>query len=345
VPVRFAIIGCGKITERLTLPQLAGTPGAEVAALVDKDAGAAGRLARRFGIDRRRIWTDWRRCVRDADVDAVAVNLPNALHAEVALAALDAKKHVMVEKPIAVTLAEADAMVRAAAANRRYLMVEQTQRFDPAHEAAYDILRSGRLGRITQVRGRIAHAGPEHWSGTARPWLIDRRQSGGGVLMDVGAHIADLLRWLSGKQVKRLCCQAATVAKRVAVEDNAAVLLEFTDGTIGSFDVSWTTQPYEVMTAFYGERGILRTSFGGARSVSVQRAQRRGDPNHAMGPTVYPRVARGSRLGGAYPYFVRCIRRRRKPAVSGEEGRATLQILLAAYESARRGRWVDLPAR
>jgi len=343
VPVRFAIIGCGKITERLTLPQLAGTPDAEVAALVDKDAAAAARMARRFRIDRRRIWTDWRRCLRQADVDAVAVNLPNALHAEAALAALGAGKHVMVEKPMAVTLREADAMIRAARAKNRYLMVEQTQRFDPGHEAAYDILRSGRLGRITQVRGRIAHAGPEYWSGQARPWLVDRRLSGGGVLMDVGAHIADLLRWLSGKRVKRLMCQASTVAKRVTVEDNAAVLMDFTDGTIGSFEVSWTTQPYEVVTAFYGERGVLRTSLGGARRVTVEWAQRRGDPNHRMGPPVYPPVARGSRLGGAYPHFVRCIRERRTPAIPGTEGRATLQVLLAAYESARRGRWVELP--
>ena len=231
--VRFAIVGCGKITERLALPQLAGLPGAEVAALVDRNAGAAERMAARFGIDRRRIWTDWRRCLRQADVDAVAVNLPNALHAEVALAALAAKKHVIVEKPMAVTLAEADAMIRAARVHGRFLMVEQTQRFDPAHEAAYRLLRSGRLGRITQVRGRIAHAGPEYWSGRARSWLVDRRHSGGGVLMDIGAHIVDLLRWLSGKRVRRLCCQTATVAKRVAVEDNAAVLMEFTDGTIG----------------------------------------------------------------------------------------------------------------
>jgi predicted dehydrogenase len=342
VPVRFTIIGCGKITERLTLPQLARTPGAEVAALVDKDAGTARRMARRFGIDPRRIWTGWRRCLREAEADAVAVNLPNALHAEVAVEALRAGKHVMVEKPMAVTLAEADAMIRAARASRRLLMVEQTQRFDPVHEAAYNILRTGRLGRITQIRGRIAHAGPEYWSGQRRPWLMDRAQSGGGVLMDIGAHIADLLRWLSGKRVRRLCCQTATVAKRVRVEDNAAVLMEFTDGTIGSFDVSWTTQPYEVFTAFYGERGILRTSFGTSRPVSVHWAQRRGDPNHPMGPPVHPRVRTGSRLGGAYPHFVRCIRQRRAPLITGEDGRETLKILLAGYESARRGRWVTL---
>lgn len=344
MPVRFAIIGCGKITERLTLPQLKRCPDAEVTALVDKDRAAAKRVAGQLDLDRSRIWTDWKRMLREAEVDAVAVNLPNVLHAEVTVAALQAKKHVMVEKPMALTLVEADAMVRAARVNRRLLMVEHTQRFDPVHEAAYAILRRGTLGPVTQLRGRIGHAGPEYWTGRTRSWFTDKRRSGGGALFDVGVHIVDVLRWLSGKEVRRISCQAKALQKRVAVEDNASALLEFTDGTLGSFEASWTTRPYEVTTHFYGERGQLRTSLGSRRPLLLQWCQRKGDPNQPLGNAVYPAVRSSSRLGGAYPCFVASITKRSAaPFVSGQEGRRTLEVILAAYESVRSGRWVGLP--
>ncbi len=341
-PVRFGIIGCGKITERLALPQLAACAKAEVAALVDTDRAAAERLADRFRIDRRLIWTDWKRMLREAEVEAVAVCLPNHLHAEATVAALGAKKHVLVEKPIATTLAEADAMIAAAKAHERFLMVEQTQRFDPVHEVAHELLANGTLGKVLRLHGRLGHAGPEYWS-TTSPWFTEKRQSGGGALIDVGVHILDLLRWLSGKDVKRLCCHAKTLQKSVAVEDNAAVLLEFTDGTMGAFDVSWTTHPYEVTTTWYGQKGQLRTAIGAEHPVRVQLCKADGDPNQPLGEELRPAIPATSRVGGAYPYFAECVLTGTPPFVSGEEGRATLEVILGAYESMRTGGWVDLP--
>lgn len=343
--VRFGIIGCGKITERLALPQLTACADASVTALVDVDRSLAQRLADQFHLEGVGIWTDWRRMLREADVDAVGVCVPNALHAEMTIAFLEAGKHVMVEKPMTTSLAEADAMIAASHANRRWLMVEQTQRFEPAHEVARALIQSGILGRITQLRGRLGHGGPEYWTGAPTTWFTDRRLSGGGVLVDVGIHILDLLRWLSGKEVKRICCQAKTLAKPVAVEDNASALLEFTDGTMGSFEVSWTTHPYEVATVVYGERGTLRTALGGGPPVAVRFCQLRGDPNEPLGEPFCPEIPSASRVGGAYPYFVRCILQNERPFLSGEEGRASLEVMLAAYESIRTGGWVELPLR
>lgn len=343
MPVRFGIVGCGKVAERLALPQLTDCPNARVTALVDIKRQAARRLAEQFGLDRRLVWTDWRRMLREAEVDAVAVCVPNVLHHDVALGCCRAKKHVMVEKPIATTLEEADTMIQAASSNQRFLMVEQTQRFDPVHEVAQQALRSGALGAITQLRGRIGHAGPEYWSGQDPSWFTNKEISGGGALVDVGVHILDLLRWLSGKEVKRICCQAKTLQKRVPVEDNASALLEFADGTLGSFEVSWTTRPYEVTTQFYGDRGKLRTAIGSAHPVVIEYCAREGDPNNPLGEPEYPPVPSASRVGGAYPYFTQCIKTGTTPFVSGEEGRATLEVILGAYESIRSGGWVELP--
>ena len=340
--LRLALIGCGKITQRLALPQLAACAGARVTALVDVNRRLAETVATRFDIDRRLVWTDWRRMLRQAEVDAVGVCLPNHLHAEVTLAALAAKKHVLVEKPMALSLAEADRMIAAARAHRRVLMVEQTQRFEPAHEVAAMLLRRGAIGPVTQVRGRLGHAGPEYWSHTS-PWFTQRAQSGCGALMDVGSHILDVLRWLSGKDVARVCCQAKTLRKSVAVEDNASALLEWKDGTLGSFEVSWTTHPYEVTTDWYGARGTLRTRLGASHPVTIDWSNPDGSPRKASGQLRYPRVPKTSRHQSAYAYFVRCIQTGTRPFISGEEGRKSLAVILAAYESARTGRWVNLP--
>jgi len=342
MPVRFALVGCGKVTERVALPQLSRCAQAEVGALVDVDRACAERLADQFGIDRRRIWTDWRRMLREADIDAVGVNVPNVLHQEVTVAALEAKKHVMVEKPMAMTLAEADAMIAAAKASGRCLMVEHAQRFDPANEAAHALLRSGRLGTLRHLRGRIGHAGPEHWSGRDPTWFTDPAQSGGGALMDVGIHMVDLVRWLSGKEVARICATAATLEKRIAVEDNAACVLEFADGTLGSVEASWTTRPYQVTMDFYGERGRLHTEFGAAHPVTAQLGGAGGDPNKPMEEEVRPEAGAASRPDGAYAHLTTCILRGITPEPSGAEGRATLAVVLAAYESIRTGGWANV---
>ena len=281
--------------------------------------------------------------LREADVDAVAVCVPNDLHAEVTVASLRAKKHVIVEKPLALTLADADAMIRAARANHRWLMVDQTQRFDPVHRVAQQALARGVIGKVTHCHGRLGHAGPEDWSGVKRSWFIDKRRSGGGALIDVGIHILDLLRWLSGKSVNRLCAHLATREKRVAVEDYAGVLLEFTDGSTGAFEASWTTRPYEMTTAFYGQRGTLRTTMGAVHPVTIQCCDLTGDPNHLRGAEQYLAIPSPRRVQGAYVQFAQDIARRHAPLISGEDARASLEVILAAYRSAQTGRWVELP--
>ena len=159
----------------------------------------------------------------------------------------------------------------------------------------------------------------------------------------MGVYLVDLLQWLSGKRVRRVLCQVKTLEKRVRVEDNASVLLECTDGTMGSFDVSWTTRPYEVATHFFGDRGQVETSLSAGRQVTVRLAQRRGDPNYPLGAPRHPLLPRARRGGGgAYPGFVRAIVRGHSPPVSGEEGRDALEVVLGAYESARLSKWVEL---
>jgi UDP-N-acetylglucosamine 3-dehydrogenase len=252
-------------------------------------------------------------------------------------------KHILVEKPITISLRAADNMMKAAESSGVFLMVEQTQRFDPVHQAAKKVLDSGILGRIHNIRGRIGHAGPEYWSEGKSDWYYDKRKSGGGCMVDIGVHIADLVRWFKASKVVEVFARIQTIEKKMPVDDNATVMLRFEDGTKGEFECSWSTRPYEVLTYVYGKKGKMTTSIGSKQPVVLTLAKtgKGEDPNCVL-KEEYPKIGRGGGWENAVHYFIDCIKMKRKPFVSGEEGKQTLKLILAAYESNRRGKWVKL---
>ena len=342
--VRVGIIGCGKITERASLPNLVNyKEKAKVTCLCDIIKGRAQDLAKRFNLDGVDILVDWRKLVRRNDVDCVFVNTPNYLHEIMAVGAANNKKHILVEKPLTISLKAADNMVKAARKKGVFLMVEQTQRFDPVHQAAKKIIDSGVLGRIHNIRGRIGHAGPEYWSEGKAHWFYDKKKSGGGCMVDIGVHIADLVRWFKAKRVVEVSARIQTLEKKLPVDDNATVLLRFEDGTKGEFECSWTTRPYEVLTYVYGEKGKLTTSIGSSQPVVLTLAKtgKGEDPNCVL-KQEFPQIGSGGGWENAVHYFIDCVIKGRKPFVSGEEGRETIKVILAAYESNKKGKWVKI---
>lgn len=341
--IRVGIIGCGKISERASLPNLVNyQQKAKVVCLCDIKKSRAQGLARQFGLNVD-IQTNWRRLVKRKDIDAVFVNTPNYLHEEMAVAAAKNKKHILVEKPIAISVKGANNMIKAARQSKVYLMVEQTQRFDPIHQAAKKVLDSGVLGKIHNIRGRIGHAGPEYWSEGTSPWYYQKKKSGGGCMVDIGVHIADLVRWFKVKKVVAIFARIQTLEKNIPVDDNATVLLKFADGSKGEFECSWTTRPYEVLTYVYGRKGKLATSVGGKQPLLLTLAKTGSgnDPNCTLKEKIPP-IGAGDGWKNAIHYFIDCLINKRKPFVSGEEGRDTLKVILAAYESNRRGKWVKM---
>lgn len=342
--VRLAVIGCGKIAERASLPNLVNYKGkAKIKVLCDIVQSKARALKNKFELTGVDIVKDWKQVVTRKDIDAIFVDTPNYLHEEMTVGACRNKKHVLVEKPITITVKAADNMIRAAKRNGVYLMVEQTQRFDPVHQAAKKILDSGILGNIHNIRGRIGHAGPEYWSEGKGHWFYDRKKSGGGAMIDIGVHITDLIRWFSGKKVTEVFANIRTMEKPVKVDDNATVLLKFADGSKGEIECSWTTRPYEVLTFVYGQKGKMITAIGTEKPVKVTIAKTRkgGDPNCTL-EEIYPEISPGSGWEHAVHYFIDCVRENKRPFVSGEEGRETIRVINAAYESNKLGKWVRL---
>ncbi len=342
--IKVGIIGCGKITERASLPNLLNYKHkCKVVSLCDVMKNNANEMAEKFALKNVDIMGDWRKLVKRDDLDVIFVNTPNYLHEKMVIEAARNKKHILVEKPIAISLKAADNMIKEAKAARVFLMVEQTQRFDPVHQAAKKVLNSGALGRIHNIRGRIGHAGPEYWSEGKSSWYYDKKKSGGGCMVDIGVHIADLIRWFKAKKVVEVFARIQTMEKKIPVDDNATVLLKFADGTKGEFECSWTTRPYEVLTCVYGEKGKLITSIGSQQPTVLTLAKTgKGEDPNCTRKEEYPRIGPGSGWENAVHYFIDCIRKKQKPFVSGGEGRETLKVILAAYESNKRGRWVKI---
>ncbi len=340
--VRLGIIGCGKITERACLPYLSKHPGVKIIYLCDINKKAALYQKNKFSLFDTEIQTDWRKVVASDQINAVYVATPNYLHSQMVISAAQNKKHILVEKPMALSLADAQNMINAAEKNRVFLMVEQSQRFDPLHIKVKKVLESGILGRVNYIRGRIGHAGPEFWSKKSN-WFYDKKKSGGGVVIDIGVHILDLIRWFMDKKIVAVCADIASLEKKFKLDDNCNAMLRFEDGSMGGFECSWTTRQYEVKTYIYGQKGKLVTSVGKKQPLTVYLAdiRKNKDPNCLL-KEIIPQIPQGSAWANAMHYFVDCIKNNRRPFVDGNEGLETLKVILACYKSSQLNKRVDL---
>jgi len=328
--VKIGIIGAGKIAERLHLPGYKETKKAKVVAICDIKLNKANRLAKMFKIPS--VYKDYKKMIKEAGIDAVSVCTPNYLHASMTIFAAKNKKNVLVEKPMALSVKEMKAMINACKKNRVKLMVEQTQRFDPAHEVFKKVIESKKLGRIIAVRGKLGHSGPEFWSDDS-PWFFERKKSGGGVTMDVGIHILDLIRHVTGKDVKAVAATMANlVKKKIKLEDNVEATLKFTDGTIGVFETSWSTSPYEVVVQVYGEKG---------KAIVKQDAPRviywTVNPKNPYSTVkeFRPPVPKKSKNINPCVYFVNCVIKKKKPFIDGVEGMKSMAVILTAIKSSK----------
>lgn len=334
-PVRVAVIGCGLIARRAHLPGFAGCDEAEVAAVVSGRIETARAAAAEFGV--ARVLGSWQEAVTDPEIDAVDICTPNALHGPIAVAAARAGKHVLVEKPMALSLAEADAMVAAAHVAGVVLMVAHNQRFVPAFAAAKRAIDEGLIGRPFAARGVFMHAGPDETWGATSDWFWREETAGGGAMLDLGVHMIDLVRWLIGRPVRAVTAMTARVAKPTYADDNAIAVLRFEGDALASVQASWSARPFPSReVTVHGETGHLVAGRSPDEPLVVY-VQDGGGVRK-----IVPEVPVADAVGDPCAHFARCIREGTPPLIDGAEGRASLAATLAAYESARTGRTVEI---
>ena len=314
-PLKLAVVGCGAIAERAHLPAAAGLEGLEVTALVDRDLGRAEELADRFGV--RRVADDWARLPERPDAALVA--LPNHLHAPASLEILRRGVHVLVEKPMALTAADCDEMIRAARRTGARLAVGMVRRFLPEVRTARAILDSGTLGPLVdcQVREGRVYDWPTRTEAAFR-----RRAAGGGVLVDNGVHALDTLLWWLG-EVESLDYRDDAYG---GVEADCEIDLRFASGVLGRVELSRTRNLGETARV-RGARATLEVDLlgcavrlhgaPGAVAVEVEDVE---------GVEADPDIFRAQLSD-----FARAIREEREPLVPGVEGRRSVALVEACY--------------
>jgi myo-inositol 2-dehydrogenase / D-chiro-inositol 1-dehydrogenase len=323
-PVSVGLVGCGEVARRFHLPALARLPEAVVTAVADPDPAALSAAAERFAIPKR--YEDPAALLADGSIDAVAICAPTACHAPLALEALRRGKHVLLEKPVALSLDEADALLAAARSSGRRVLVGFNMRWHRLVREARALLRRGALGRVRSVRSTFTT--PLLLRDDVPAWRLDRR-SGGGALFDLAPHHFDLWRFLLGEEVREVRAAADARSAAVSASTESGVLLS------ASFSEA---APDANEVEIVGDDGSLR--------VSCYRAGGLAARGRTLGwLSRLPAALAASFRGGDYPdsyraewrHFVDCVRGGAEPACGLEDGRRSLAVALAALRSADEG--------
>jgi len=335
--IGFAIFGAGMIADYYQQAIEANAEkGARLAAIGHYNPARYDEIAQHFGVPCRSIAD----VLADPGVDAVCIATPSGEHAGQAIAAANAGKHVLVEKPMALSLADADGMIAACRENGVRLGVTLQRRAEPLFRRIHDAIHGGDLGEITlaaltmpYVRGEAYYAQAD-WRGT---WALD----GGGVLMNQGIHIIDLLVWFLGDPVD-VHAFASTGRRSVEVENTAAAVLRFGNGAMASLTGTITTPPgFPHRLEIYGTNGgiqmegesVLRWTLADPSLATVEPwplATEQVDAGMAGDPRGIAASGHIAILGD----FIDAIRRGADPAIDGAEGRRSLAAVLAIYANA-----------
>jgi predicted dehydrogenase len=331
---RIAIIGCGVIGRK----RLAALPDGSFAAACDLDLSRAEQLAGSAGTG----WatSDAARVFADPQIDAVIISTLNASLAPLALAAIRAGKHVLVEKPGAISVAEVDELIAAAGAAEVRVRVGFNHRFHPALQKARALFESGALGPLMFIRGRYGHGGRV---GYDREWRADPKLSGGGELMDQGVHLIDLAGWFLG-EFASIEGHATTFFWDMPVDDNAFLNLRTASGQTAWLHVSCTEWKNLFSLEIYGREAKLHLeglggSYGVERLTFHRMLPQMGPPETTTWE--FPRGDDSWRLEVAE--FCEDIRLSRTPEPGLREARAALEVVERIYQASGFPRNSDSP--
>jgi predicted dehydrogenase len=339
--LRFALVGCGRIAKRhselLGLGQVAG---AELAAVCDVVEEKARRTAAPFRVP---YYTDMHEMCRRERIDVLVILTESGRHAEHVLALAPYGRHIVVEKPMALTLDDADAMIEACDAAGIKLFVVKQNRFNVPVLKLREALEAGRLGKLVLGTVRVrwcrtqAYYDQDPWRGT---WALD-----GGVLSNQASHHVDLLEWMMG-DVASVFARSTTALVDIEAEDTAVVVLKFRSGALGIIEATTAARPRDLegSISILGEHGTVEIGGFAVNEMKTWQFEPElpGDDDVMARFSVNPPNVYGFGHQAYYEHVVDCIRNDRRQLVDGLEGRRSLELISAIYESVETGREVPL---
>jgi predicted dehydrogenase len=344
--LRIGMIGCGEIAVQ-TAAAIAASRFARHVMAMDARVELARNLGEAHGV----AWTDRvEEVLANPEVDAVYIAVPHDLHAPLAIQAAEAGKHVLVEKPIATTLDDADAMMAAARANNVRLSVNFVAQIDPVYRAARDLVAAGAIGKV--IGTHIVYRNNKkssYWTGgfsgrVQSDWRISKARAGGGVLIMNVIHDLNAMRFVTGLEAARVHAEYDTFATPVEVEDYIAVTYRYDNGAIGTIEAGTAlpgSDPLRDVDRIYGTKGQIL--FGSPMRVYVSEPAEGLTAGEWQTLPIEP-LSSAQHQVAMVDGFAGPILEGGKPAVSAEDGRAALATILAAYQSGAEGRTIAVPS-
>jgi predicted dehydrogenase len=348
--IGIGIVGCGMIS-RFHQRAIADVRGAKLVGCYSQPSDSAKQFAAEANI---KAYNTLEEMLADEEIDAVSICTPSGAHMEASVAAAKAGKHVIVEKPLEVTLKRCDKVIDACEKNGVKLATIFPSRFHDASQKLKKAIDGGRFGRLTMGDAYIKwYRSQEYydsgaWRGT---WKLD----GGGALMNQAIHTVDLLQWLMG-EVTEINAMTDTLAhQRIEVEDTAVATLRFANGALGVIEASTAVYPgYLKRIEVHGSEGsasieeedIKTWDFAKAKAAdkAIHKAmsERKSGGGGASDPSAIGHHGHAMQFAD----FIKAIRNDSTPAVDGHEGRKAVEIILAVYRSALAGgKPVQLPLK
>lgn len=317
---------------------------AEVVAVASPSPGNAAAFARKFAIPR--VFTDYREMLKEKDIEMVTIAAPNSLHAQITKDSAIAGKHVVCEKPLAMTIAEGEEMIAVTKRHGVLLMYGEELLFTPKYLKAKEMADAGAFGKIYLVKQSEKHFGPHS------EWFWDVNRSGGGAFMDLGCHGIAFCYWfLDRSPIKSIYCQMGTYVHgdKTQAEDDSLSILEFANGATALIENSWARRGgMDDRIEVYGEAGVTYANLHMGNAL----------PTYSENGYGYAVEKAPSTKGWSYPvfdelwnygtpqeltHFARCAQGKEAPQVTGEDGLVVMHALYAGYASAGEGRRIALP--
>ena len=335
--LRFGLVGTGVIVRDYHLQALLRNPRAEVAAAANLvDPKSLEDMTSRFKIPRK--YTDFDDLARDPDVDAVVIGVANYLNAPVSIKLLQAGKHVLCEKPMALSVKEAEAMVEAASASGRKLMIAHVWRSDEEMHWLRDVVRSGRLGKVFKAK---IHAIPQGWGPEPGTWRTQKKLSGGGAMADIAIHGIDALHFVFGDTLKptRVYATMGNHFRDLEVEDTAAALVDYDNGMTVQIDAGYycktINSPHGAIELFgtEGYARMLQTEVHGTVDGRWGVWRPETPRREHISPVMYE---------WQMDNFIDCIVNDTQPICDATQAITGIRVVEAAYQSAQKGEAVTI---
>jgi len=291
-------------------------------------------------------YDDVDKLLASCECDVIDICLPNFLHADACIKAANAGKHVIIEKPLCLTMEQADAMIDACKANNKKLMYAEELCFAPKYERVRSLVEVGAVGKIYMLKQSEKHSGPHS------EWFYDVNRSGGGVLMDMGCHALAWFLWMNrGVKPKSVYAQMNTVlhGNITKGEDNMVAIVEFENGVVCVAEDSWARHGgMDDRIEVYGDKGVSYADlFQGNSALTYSLDGYDYAAEKAGATTGWTFTMFEEAFNQGYPHelthFIECVREDKEPLVTGEDGRAVMELIYACYASAKEGRKIDLP--